>query len=237
MERTPIDEWIEADEVDLEQNDQIPESPESNPEDLYGHTGKVERDDGMKTGMIGFLATCSGREDVKERVVRDAEEALKVVSDVGGSAPAYKRQRKTAMQGIVFEIYSSPRTTKMVKMMPSSGVLAGSALDLTTHDTDGRAWNSDGEEMRQRARKKVDIEEHIFLIGLPFCTPYSPPQALPANRRDPEEVKREQARAAVHMEFATGLACTGRKYWPVDTFFMSTPCALRPGSWTVSSTS
>ncbi len=45
----------------------------------------------------------------------------------------------------------------------------------------------------------------MFLIGSPPCTVYSPLQALPANRRDPEEVRREHVRAGVHMEFVPGL--------------------------------
>jgi hypothetical protein len=105
----------------------------------------------------------------------------------------------------VAEIYSAPRVTKTIKMMPSCEVLPGFALDLTTHDTDGRAWNFDEAEMRQRARKRQDTEKPMFLIGSPPCTAYSPLQALSANRRDPEEVKRDQIRAGIHMEFVTSL--------------------------------
>ena len=155
--------------------------------------------------MVGLLKTCSGEESIKEQVTRDAEEIITLVRDLGGSTSAYKRERNKALKGIVAEIYSAPRVTKTIKMMPSSEVLAGFALDLTTHDVDGRAWNFDEEEMRQRARKKVDKEQPMFLIGSPFCTPYSPLQALSANRRDPEEVKREQVRAGIHMAFVTSL--------------------------------
>jgi hypothetical protein len=109
------------------------------------------------------------------------------------------------MKGIVSEIYSTPRITKMIKMLPSSEVLAGFALDLTTCDTDGRAWNFDEEEMRTRARKKFEDEEPMFLIGSPPCTQYSPLQALSASKRNPEELRREQVKAAVHMEFVTSL--------------------------------
>ena len=109
------------------------------------------------------------------------------------------------MKAIVSEIYSPPRVTKTIKMMPSSEVLAGFALDLTTHDTDGRAWNFDEEDMRQRARKRQDTEKPMFLIGSPPCTVYSPLQAMNAHKRDPEEVRREQVRAGVHMEFVTSL--------------------------------
>ena len=45
----------------------------------------------------------------------------------------------------------------------------------------------------------------MSLIGSPLCPPYSPLQALSASRRDPEEARREMARAKAHMEFATKL--------------------------------
>ena len=49
----------------------------------------------------------------------------------------------------------------------------------------------------------MDTERLRFLIGSPFCTPYSPLQALSAARRGPEEVRHELARADVHMGFVT----------------------------------
>ena len=96
-------------------------------------------------------------------------------------------------------------------MMPSSDVIAGFALDLTTTDVDGRAWNFDEKEMRDRARKKFHAEEPMFLIGSPSCQHYSLLQALSAARRDPEEVRRELVKAQVHMEFVTELS--GSKCW------------------------
>ena len=74
-------------------------------------------------------------------------------------------------------------------MMPTSDVIAGFALDLTTRDVDGRAWNSDEEEMRKRARNKFREDEPMFLIGSPPCTKWSSLQALSEARRDPEEVR------------------------------------------------
>ena len=68
------------------------------------------------------------------------------------------------MEGIVREICSTPRITKMTKTMPRWEVLAGFALNLTTCDTDGRAWKFDEEDMRTTARQKVDAEEPMSLI-------------------------------------------------------------------------
>ena len=81
------------------------------------------------------------------------------------------------MTAIVSEMYSPPIATETIKMMPRSGVLAGFVIDLTTRDTDGRALNFDGEEMRQRARNKQDTEKPMFLIGSPPCVVYSPLRA------------------------------------------------------------
>jgi hypothetical protein len=182
VEKTSIDDWIDGEDMDLENGDQVPQSPGYEQTEPRGS----DSEDEMDMGMVGLLKTCGGEESIKEHVTRDAEEILKLVRDLGGSTSAYKRERSKALKGIVAENYSAPRVTKTIKMMPSSEVLAGFALDLTTHDVDGRACNFDEEETRQRARKKVDKEQPMFRIGSPFCTPYSPLQALSANRRDPE---------------------------------------------------
>ena len=121
MERTSIDDWIGEEDMDLEDGGQVPQSPvpqSPNPSDEYDPTTPRGSDSGdeMDTGMVGLLETCSGREDLKAGVVRAAGEILKMVRDLGGSVSKYKRERSSAMKGIVSEIYRSPRVTKMVKM-------------------------------------------------------------------------------------------------------------------------
>ena len=112
-----------------------PSTPEPEYEPIGPMGGGSEFD--MYIGLSGLLETCSGREDVKPRVSRDAEDALKMVRGLGGSVSAYTRERNNSMTVSVSEIYSSPRVTKTIQMMPSSEVLVGFALDLGTHDTDG----------------------------------------------------------------------------------------------------
>lgn len=173
--RAPIGDWIDDDGEDMELEDggQIPQPPEV-PDSMCEPTEKAESEADMDTGMLGLLKTCSGREGLKARLVRDSEGILKLVRDLGGSVPGCKRERNKAMKGIVSAIYSTPRITKMIKMMPSSEVLVGFALDRTTCDTDGKAWNFDEQGMRTRVGQKADTEEPMFPIGSPFCTPYSP---------------------------------------------------------------
>jgi hypothetical protein len=43
---------------------------------------------------------------------------------------------------------------------------------LTTHDHDGRHWDFDEEEMRDRAWAKVRAEQPLLLIGSPMCTAF-----------------------------------------------------------------
>jgi hypothetical protein len=188
-ERTSIDEWIDdgAEDMEFENGHMAPQSPMQADDDDYSPTTPRGSDSeaGMDTGMVELLKVCSGSEDIRRAVKRDAEEILKLVRDLGGSRNAYKKERAKAVKAIVADIYSPPRITKAIKMMPSSKVIAGFALDLTTCDEDGRAWNSDEEEMRQRAKENMATEKLCFLIGSPFCTPYSPLQALSAARRYP----------------------------------------------------
>ena len=82
--------------------------------------------------MLGLLKKCSGRGDLRTRLVRDSGGILKLVRDLGGSVPIQKKERTTDKKGIVSEIYSTPRITKMTKMMQSSEVLSGFALDIAT---------------------------------------------------------------------------------------------------------
>ncbi len=155
--------------------------------------------------MIELLTTCSGSDGIRKTAQSDPEEIMEIARDLGGPQKAYRKERVKAMKGIVSEIHSPPRVTRAIKMMPGSEVIAGFAMDLTTTDVDGRAWNFDGQEMRDMARKGFHAEEHMFLIASPYCAPYSPLQALSAARREPEEVRRELIRANVHMEVVTGL--------------------------------
>ena len=52
----------------------------------------------------------------------------------------------------VAEVYSPPRVAAMARTM---GLRAGWSLDLTTRDHDGKWWNFNDLEMRNRAIRKV----------------------------------------------------------------------------------
>ena len=107
--------------------------------------------------------------------VRRADlEIMNVIRSLGGSTSKYRRERSKALRAVVSEIYSPPRVSAVAKMCPSYGVLPGFALDLTTHDDDGRHWDFDEEEMRTRAWKKIEKEQPLLLIGCLLYTSPSP---------------------------------------------------------------
>ena len=154
----------------------------------------------MDMGMVGLLKTCSGDGEIRKTIQSDSDEIMKIVRDLGGSQKTYRKERAKAMKGIVSEIYSPPRVTRAIKMMPSSEVIAGFALDLTTSDVDGRSWNFDEKEMRDRAKRKLAEDNPMLPIGSPMCTAFSTWQRINDKIRDPYVVACEKKRAVMHLE-------------------------------------
>ena len=58
-------------------------------------------------------------------------------------------------------------------MAREMGLRAGWSFDLTTTDDDGRAWDFNSVEMRNRAIHKVLKDRPLLLIGSPMCIAYS----------------------------------------------------------------
>ena len=126
-------------------------------------------------------------------------EILSFIRQLGGNAVKYQRERGKAIRAIVSEIYSPPRVSAVAKMFPSYGILPGFALDLTTHDHDGRHWDFDEEEMRERAWDKIKKEQPLLLIGSPMCTAFSSWQHINNSKRDAKVVAGEKARGMRHL--------------------------------------
>ena len=140
-------------------------------------------------------------------VLKDNVEIFKLVAHLGGSASKYRRERAGALKNLVAEIYSAPRVTRALKMLPAMGLTAGFALDLTSSDVDGRVWDFTMAEMRERARQRVAEEKPVVLIGSPSCTPYTTWQRLNAVRHGWPEGEEERRRVAgdVHLRFVAEL--------------------------------
>ena len=99
------------------------------------------------------------------------------------------------------EIYSGPRVTRAAKLLPNLGVLPGFALDLSTTDKDGKAWDFDDDERRIAARKLIRTERPMLIIGSPMCTEFCLLLNLSKGKRDPAVVAKKLKRAREHLSF------------------------------------
>ena len=52
-----------------------------------------------------------------------------------------------------------PRAAAATKLLPELKLIPGFALDLTTTDSDSRAWDFDEKEMRDRVLRKLKTEK------------------------------------------------------------------------------
>jgi hypothetical protein len=143
----------------------------------------------------------------QQQVVEDNLEILKLVNELGSGARGYRRHRQTALKNLVSEIYSRPRVTAALKLLPGLGLSAGFALDLTTTDEQGNTWDFTKEVMKGKAREKVRDEKPTLLIGSPSCTAFCQWQALNAAKhgRDEEKIKALRQEAESHLAFVAEL--------------------------------
>eukprot|EP00973_Karenia_brevis_P057945 8066748-Karenia_brevis.AAC.1 len=98
----------------------------------------------------------------------------------------------------VCEIYSPPRVTQHTGEF---GLTAGWSLDLTTYDTDGRAWDFNQADMRERAIRKVEEDKPLVVIGSPMCTNFSTLMNANWARMDPKQAEARWLNAVAHMNF------------------------------------
>ena len=112
-----------------------------------------------------------------------------------------RRQRRAPkQQGCITDVageHSTPRVTTAASKM---NLQAAWAVDLTQVDPeDGKPWDFDLADKRERARALLREEKPAVLIGSPCCAAWSSWQALNKLRRDPEMVRREMIKARVHL--------------------------------------
>ena len=106
---------------------------------------------------------------------------------------------------MVAEIYSPPRVTNCAKLLPGYNVIPGFALDLTTTNSRGEAWDFDDLTKREEALQLVLKEQPMLLVLSPMCTAFSRWQSFNAHKRSKELVEQEWKKAMVHLNFACEL--------------------------------
>ena len=181
---------------------------------------RIANDPGMDIDLVDGDADMrelleSIARDVRQQVNEIDMDVMQIIGSMGGGSSRYRRERKKAFKAVLSEIYSPPRVTAMAKMCPSYGVLPGFALDLTTHDADGRIWDFDDPDMRERAWNKIKTERPLLIVGSPMCTAFSAWQYINNRKREGVIVNTEFQRALVHLEFCMDIYDYQRRTWKV----------------------
>ena len=114
----------------------------------------------------------------------------------------------------VAEVYSPSRVVDMARRM---GSRARWALDITTKDDDGREWDFNQLEMRNRAIRKVLQDKPLLFIGSPMCTAISQFNSINYCRMDPLEVQWRMEHGRRHLEFCTPLY---NLQWEAGRYFL-----------------
>ena len=114
----------------------------------------------------------------------------------------------------VAEFYSPPRIIEMARAM---GPRTGWSMDITTQDSDGRAWDFNAAETRNRAARRILMDKPLLLIGSPMCTIHSIMNNINNARMPREVVQQRFAYARGHLKFAAQLykmQVQGGRYLP-----------------------
>ena len=74
--------------------------------------------------------------DLSQDVKQLNHEILSIVRSMGGNVGQYKRERRKGIKAVVSEIYSAPRNTAAITLLPELRLVPGFALDLTVVDPD-----------------------------------------------------------------------------------------------------
>ena len=185
---------------DADDADNLPAAPD---EHMGDEQHQQHGDDEMIGNLEEILDLCDEQDG--NEVKKLEREIMTVVRDLGGSRRAYSRERGAQMKAVVSEIYSPPRVTACAKLLPSLNVIAGFAMDLTTADHQGVPWDFDILERRVAARRMIEEQQPVLLVGSPMCTAFCTWQRLNELKRDPVVTKREYVKAMVHLQFVCEL--------------------------------
>jgi hypothetical protein len=104
---------------------------------------------------------------------------------------------------LITEVYSPPRVNSMIERM---GLVPGLSLDLTIVDPeDGRLWDFNQKDKREKAKALVKSGSGLLLIVSPMCAAFSRLQNLNFCRMSKEQVKEVIEYGARHLEFCMDL--------------------------------
>lgn len=105
----------------------------------------------------------------------------------------------------ISEVYSPPRIAPYGPLTKDGKLGPGWSLDLTTVDPEGRPWDFDRADCRQRAKQLVRETQPVLLVGSPMCTWFSSLMGFNRARMDPETYRYNMDRAVSHLKFVFDL--------------------------------
>ena len=132
-------------------------------------------EDARTEGNTPTSAPATAHEDQDDdmaSLIQDLQ-CMEMIGSISHSCNTGGRRRdlRRGLRRMVSEIYSPPRVTKMLSAMPNRLLAPGLALDITCIDPDdGKPWDFDQKDKRDKALKMLRRQKPLFLIGSPMCT-------------------------------------------------------------------
>ena len=149
--------------------EEVEYSPMSRDEDADDGAMDVDKAPGgdVDMGLLEDLKRSCGSEHKAAKFVDDCNhDILGLVLALGsGSTTAYRRERQGALNRIVSEVYSPPRVTAAIKMLPSLKLIPGLAMDLTTLDDEGKPWDFTTRRSTVKARRQCERQKPALIVG------------------------------------------------------------------------
>ena len=166
-----------------EHGHRVPETPTAYSPTSPISVGRSENS-GPMSAMGPIMSLLEADEELCDAVRTIDKEILSLLRQLGGGDRSYRRERAKQVKQLVAEIYSVPRITKALRLMPHLSLRPGFALDITNVDELGEEWDFTKKHMRDKAYELVDTVKPYCLVGSPGCTPFCALQALNAARHE-----------------------------------------------------
>ena len=146
-------------------------------------------------------------EDARHEQITHAKRAIMTIETQRRGDELDKKWNAVTMgmllnQMDVAEIYSPPRVAAMAKRM---GLRQGWSLDMTTCDRDGREWDFNSMEMRNRAVRTVLKGKPFVLIGSPMCGLFGIMNNINYSRMDAAEINQRIEYGRKRLKFCAQL--------------------------------
>ena len=184
-------------------DDPMPAYEPSSPMSVQHLAGSQEEPGDEDLPVQAVMNLVTQDEKLTEEMTDINKEILELVAQLGGNPKEYRRERGRAIQNLVAEIYSAPRITRALKMMPNFSLVPGFALDLSGQDEAGNSWDFTRADMRAKAREMVTTLKPLFVVGCPPCTAFCNWNTLNAARHGwtDQEIRRRKAEGELHLRF------------------------------------